>query len=128
MDITQQDLRSIGTQIDTYIELLKLTGEHKRRGRRPDPDKVNARIAAIDAELRSDRLRPTKRLVLLGKRDRLVKSIAEPDVSTETLGQLAEAEEAFVAGAAVWAQAKGVNREAFRSLGVPKPVLDEAGL
>jgi hypothetical protein len=109
------DARRQNQVVRDYLNALTTA---KPAGRRPSatPEQLQEQI---DAE--SD---PVKRVELIQRRldleDRLAAKQARPDLDS--------LQDAFVAVAADYATHKGITYTAFRELGVPAPVLQQAGI
>jgi ribosomal protein S21 len=109
------DARRQNQVVRDYLNALTTT---KPAGHRPSatPEQLQEQI---DAE--SD---PVKRLELIQRRldleDRLAAEQEQPDLDS--------LQDAFVAVAADYATRKGITYTAFRELGVPAPVLQQAGI
>jgi hypothetical protein len=109
------DARRQNQAVRDYLNALTTA---KPAGRRPSatPEQLQEQI---DAE--SD---PVKRVELIQRRldleDRLAADQERPDLDS--------LQDAFVAVAADYATRKGITYTAFRELGVPAPVLQQAGI
>lgn len=111
--------RNASRAVRSYLEAL----EHNRprRGRKRTPKTVQRQLDEVNAEM--ENTSGVRRLELIQRQIDLSNELASMS-QTVDIGAL---EQAFVDHAAVCASAKGISYNAFRSFGVPSPVLREAG-
>lgn len=113
--------RTEGRFVRVYLEALVL---HKpRRGRRPNVENVQARIAEVTAAIDSG-VDPIKRLHLIQQR----KELQEQTGETETADEFAEKEADFIKVAASYGARKGIEYATWREAGVSAEVLRAAGV
>ncbi len=112
--------REQGRAVRRYLEALEST--RPRRGRKRTPEKMEARLAAIDDALAT--ADPLSRVHLAQERLDLETHLAFGDnqVDLEAL----EAE--FIATAAAYGGRKGISHSAWREVGVEARVLKAAGI
>lgn len=112
--------REEGRIVKAYLEAISIP---KPRGRRVSPERIEEKLAAIEAALPHadplDRLKmEQERIELWAKRD----ALAGPEIDLDAL----EAE--FVKVAASYSARKGITKPAWRAVGVPAQVLRQAGV
>lgn len=100
-----------------YLEANK-----PRRGRKRSPESITTRLEAIETDLPT--ANPLKRLHLIQERIDLHAALEASEAGTD----LADLEASFVAVAASYGERKGITYSAWRELGVPAPVLAQAGI
>jgi len=112
--------REQGRAVRRYLEALEFT--RPRRGRKRTPEKMEARLAAIDEALAT--ADPLSRVHLAQERLDLEAHLAVGDnqVDLEAL----EAE--FIATACAYGERKGISYSAWREVGVEARVLKAAGI
>jgi hypothetical protein len=111
--------REQGRAVKTYLDALE---QHRpRRGRQRTPDSIKARLAAIEKE--SQDASSLKRLQLVQERRDL-----EVELAAKTAGKvdLSSLEADFVRVAKAYGDSKGITYGAWRELGVPAKVLEQA--
>ncbi len=106
--------------VDSYLKHLEEFGPPVRR--EMDRRRVESEMEAVSRELESAVGIP--RLDLLQRREDLARQLA--DLSGSDVAD--ELEQAFVAVAASYSERKGISYSTWREFGVPKAVLDEAGV
>lgn len=109
--------REVGRAVKVYLEAI---AEKRPKRGRPVADHAAA-LARIDAKLVGANV--MERLVLTQRRLDLVAASAAPQPV-----DLAELEAGFVKVAAAYSSRRGVSRRAWAFVGVPKAVLDRAGV
>jgi hypothetical protein len=112
--------RDQGRSVRRYLEALE--ANKPRRGRRRSPESMTKRLAAIETDLPT--ADPLKRLHLIQERLDLQAALEASEAGTD----LADLEAQFVAVAASYGERKGITYSAWRELGVPAPVLAQAGI
>lgn len=112
--------RQSGNAVRRYLEALE--SNRPKRGRKRTPDSIAARLKAVNEELAS--ASAIKRLNLLQEKENLEAELATP---TETI-DLASLEKEFAAHAAAYGQSKGISYATWRAMGVPAPLLTQAGI
>ncbi len=106
--------------VRSYLEAVD---ENKpKRGRKRNPENIAQRLATIEATLPS--ADPMTRLHLIQERSDLK---AELDASGKSV-DLTAVENDFVAVAKSYGQRKGIDYATWRELGVPRAVLQRAGI
>lgn len=107
--------------VSGYLEALE--AQRPKRGRQITPERLEARLAEIDAQLADD-LKPMKRLALMQDRRDVEAQLAaladEPDMSA--------VEAAFIAHAASFGARRGIAYATWREAGVPAELLGRAGI
>jgi hypothetical protein len=112
--------RDQGRAVRRYLEALE--ANKPRRGRRRSPESITKRLEAIETDLPT--ADPLKRLHLIQERLDLQAALEASEAGTD----LADPEAEFVAVAASYGERKGITYSAWRELGVPAPVLSQAGI
>jgi hypothetical protein len=112
--------RDQGRAVRRYLEALE--ANKPRRGRRRSPESITKRLEAIETDLPT--ANPLKRLHLIQERLDLQAALEATEVGID----LADLEAQFVAVAASYGERKGITYSAWRELGVPAPVLAQAGI
>lgn len=112
--------RDQGRAVRRYLEALE--ANKPRRGRRRSPESITKRLKAIETDLPT--ADPLKRLHLIQERLDLQAALESSEAGTD----LADLETEFVAVAASYGERKGITYSAWRELGVPAPVLAQAGI
>lgn len=112
--------RSSARTIRAYLEAIRAT--KPARGRRRTPDSIRKQLGAIEGEYASASAMRT--LELAQRRMDLAAELAKIQ-DGDRLGDL---QREFVKIAKSYAVRKGISRKAFREVGVPAAVLDEAGI
>jgi hypothetical protein len=112
--------RDQGRAVRRYLEALE--ANKPRRGRRRSPESITKRLQAIETDLPT--ADPLKRLHLIQERLDLQAALEASEAGTD----LADLEAQFVAVAASYGERKGITYSAWRELGVPAPVLAQAGI
>lgn len=108
-----------GAAVRRYLESLEVAA---RRGRRPDVDRLRRRLTEIDETL--DSLDPIGRLQALQERIDITKALTDLPNGEDA----AEALDGFIKHARPYARRKGISYQAFRQVGVPAAVLNQAGI
>lgn len=111
--------RAQARAIDAYLVAL---GERRRGGSRKTPEGTAKRLETVEAAITQSS--GLKRLALIQERLDLSSALANGDGHVD----LAELESRFVAVAATYSERKGISAKAWRAVGVPARVLQEAGL
>jgi hypothetical protein len=112
--------RDQGRAVRRYLEALE--ANKPRRGRRRSPESIGKRLEAIENDLPT--ADPLKRLHLIQERIDLQAALEASEAGTD----LADLEAQFVAVAAGYGERKDITYAAWRELGVPAPVLAQAGI
>ncbi len=112
--------REQGRAVRRYLEALEST--RPRRGRKRTPEKMEARLAAIDEALAT--ADPLSRVHLAQERLDLEAHLAVGDSQVDL--EALEAE--FIATAAAYGDRKGISYTAWREVGVEARVLKAAGI
>lgn len=112
--------RTQGRAVRLYLEALEST--KPKRGRKRTPESISKRIATIDATI--EEATPLQRLELTQERLDLEAELAADGDTVD----LSELEADFIKAAGPYATRKGISYAAFRSIGVPAPVLKAAGI
>lgn len=103
-----------------YLQALELY--RPKPGRKPRPENVSARIAAIDAQLAT--AEPARKVRLIQERLDRYSQLK----SLEAAADLASLEDDFVRVAGRYSKRKGITYEAWREVGIKPRVLRRAGL
>lgn len=103
-----------------YLEALETS--KPRRGRKPSKEKLQARLAEIEEQIAT--AGSIERLSLVQQRIDAQERLAGLD-ETEDISEL---EAGFVEHAKPYAESKGITYAAFREVGVPAAVLQQAGI
>ena len=103
-----------------YLETLEVS--KPRRGRPRTRDSIEKRLAALTAEIPS--AKPERRLQLIQLRIDLTAELARLDSVPDTASFIAE----FCRHAASYGARHNISVQAWREVGVPQAVLDEAGI
>ena len=105
-----------------YLEALE--AQKPKRGRQVSPEKLQARLADIDAQIAGGDLKPIKRLELMQDRKDIDAQLAaladEPDMTA--------VENAFITHATSFSQRRGIQYSTWREAGVPAELLGRAGI
>ncbi len=112
----RKDARAVGA----YLEFLET--HRPKRGRRRTEESITKRLAAIEEELVD--ASPLARLNMHQEQANLA---AELDAMKNQVDGT-ELREAFVEAAGRYAQSKGIQKAAFRQMGVDAATLREAGI
>jgi hypothetical protein len=108
------------TAVRDYLEALET--HRPKPGRRPSAESLNAKRAAIDAQI--GEAKPIKRLLLMQERRDVEAAIEALQVEPD----MASVEEGFAAHAANYGQRKGIQYATWREFGVPTDMLARAGI
>jgi hypothetical protein len=112
--------RAQGRAVRAYLEALET---HKpKRGRKRTPDSITRRLQRIEQELPG--ADPMKRLALTQERLDLERELT----SLQDGVDLTALEADFIAHAKAYSDNKGITYAAWRTIGVPAPVLASAGI
>lgn len=103
-----------------YLEALDRT---KKRGPKPDKKSLSKRLSDLEGQIGSED-DPAKRLELVQKRMDVEERLADIDDKPA----VDELEKEFVQVAAEYGERKGISYPAWREIGVPASVLQEAGV
>lgn len=114
--------RSDARQVKAYLEFLETN--KPRRGRRRTVESVQNRLAVVGEELASPKTSALARLNLFQEQVDLHQEIEQLD--TQVDGEPLRL--AFVEVAARYATNKGIERAAFRAMGVDAATLKQAGI
>ncbi len=112
--------RDQGRAVRRYLEALE--ANKPRRGRKRSPESITKRLEAVETDLPT--ADPLKRLHLIQERLDLQAALEASEAGTD----IADLEAQFVAAAASYGERKGITYSAWRELGVPAPVLTQAGI
>jgi hypothetical protein len=112
--------RDQGRAVRRYLEALE--ANKPRRGRKRSPESITKRLQAIETDLPT--ADPLKRLHLIQERIDLQAALEASEAGTD----IADLESQFVAVASSYGERKGITYSAWRELGVPAPVLTQAGI
>ncbi|MBW3664653.1 MAG: hypothetical protein KY469_16255 [Actinobacteria bacterium] len=103
-----------------YLEALDRT---KKRGPKPDKKALSKRLSDLEGQIGAED-DPAKRLELVQKR----MDVQERLTDIEDKPAVDELEKEFVKVAAEYGERKGISYPAWREIGVPASVLQEAGV
>ncbi len=103
-----------------YLEALETN--RPKPGRRPTAESLNAKKAAVDAQIAD--AKPIQRLNLMQERRDIDAAIEALQVEPD----MASVEEGFVAHAANYGRRKGIQYATWREFGVPTDMLTRAGI
>ena len=112
--------RSDARAVKAYLEYLE--NNRPKRGRRRTEESINARLDAIASELET--ASPLGRLNMFQEQTDLRSEL-------DAMGQKIDGSElraAFVEAAARYADSKGIEKAAFKQMGIDAPTLREAGI
>jgi hypothetical protein len=112
--------RTEGAAVRHYLEALR--ANKPKRGRKRTPDSINARLAAIDADLAD--ASPLDELRLVQERRDLQSELASMGAKVD----MSALEAGFVAVAKSYSQRQGISYATWRDVGVDAAVLKRAGL
>ncbi len=112
--------REQGRAVRRYLEALEST--KPRRGRKRTPERMEARLAAIDEEMAA--ADPLSRVHLAQERLNLEAHLAVGDSQVD----LEVLETEFIAAASAYGERKGISYTAWREVGVEPRVLKAAGV
>lgn len=112
--------RTESRAVKAYLEALETN--RPKRGRKRTPDSVNARLAAIDAQLADADV--VKRLTLVQERLDLLAELERMSTTVD----ISAAEAGFIAAAKAYGERKGISYSAWREVGVSAAVLKQAGI
>jgi len=110
--------REEGRIVRQYLEALEST--KPRRGRKRTPESIRKRLAVIDAQL--PEAEPLNRLHLVEEKQRLESELAHAGDTVD----IASLEKSFVKVARAYGERKGISYSAWRTVGVPASVLQQA--
>lgn len=113
--------REEGRTVRRYLDALD--AHAPKRGRKRTPESVRKQMAETIEKL-SNGVSPMERLELAQRRLDLEAEIA----ALESTDNMAELQAAFIKVAAAYSERKGITRAAWREVGVPPAVLNEAGI
>ncbi len=106
--------------VEVYLAMLE--EEPKVARRRKAAVEAEGRLVEVEAELET--ASGIDKLTLLQEREDLRRAVEGADDLTDT----SEIEAAFVAVASAYGERKGISYSTWREFGVPKPVLEAAGI
>ena len=106
--------------VDAYLRFLEVSGPRTKR--REERKRVEAEFDEINEQLPD--ATSIERLELLQRREDLNRALLD----LEETDHEDELERAFIAVAARYSERKGISYSTWREFGVPKPVLEEAGV
>lgn len=112
--------REQGRAVRRYLEALE--AQRPKRGRRRSEESMRKRLEAIESELPT--AEPLKRLHLAQERIDLTEALN----TTETAVDLDALQADFVAAAGEYGRRKSITYAAWREVGVPSSVLEQAGI
>ena len=110
--------REEGRTVRQYLEALEST--KPRRGRKRTPESIRKRLATIENQL--PEADPLNRLHLVEEKQRLEAELAHSGNTVD----LATLEKSFVKVARQYGDRKGISYSAWRTVGVPASVLQQA--
>jgi hypothetical protein len=110
--------REEGRVVRQYLQALEAA--KPRRGRKRTPDSIRKRLATIEATLPG--AEPLTKLHLVEEKHRLEAELSQ-NGNTVDLGAL---EKSFVKVARIYGERKGISYSAWRTVGVPASVLQQA--
>ena len=110
--------REEGRVVRQYLEALEST--KPRRGRKRTPESIRKRLATIESQL--PEAEPLNRLHLVEEKQRLEAELAH----TGDVVDLAALEKSFTKVARQYGERKGISYSAWRTVGVPASVLQQA--
>ena len=114
--------REQANAVRAYLDALE--AHRPKRGRKRTPQSITRRIAAIDAQYET--AGALKALQLLQERKNLEAELTA--MERDSGSDLDRLRRAFVKHARAYGQAKGIQPETWREIGVPPDVLREAGI
>ncbi len=112
--------RADARSVKAYLEFLE--NNKPKRGRRRTKDSINARLGVIETELAS--ASPLARLNLFQEQTDLHEEL-------EAMGRKVDGTElraGFIEAAGRYAESKGIQRAAFKQMGIDAQTLREAGI
>ena len=112
--------REEGRKVREYLEALE--ANKPRRGRRQTPESIRKRLAVIEQKIVD--ADPLNRVQLIQERMDLNKKLEANNNSVD----LPKLEKAFISSARDYSERKGISYAAWRELGVPPHVLQQAGI
>ena len=112
--------RSENKAVSDYLDALETN--RPRRGRKRTADAMKKRLEAIAEDLET--ASPIRRVQLVQERIDLEQAIV---ASVETV-DISDLEDAFIAAAVSYSGRKGITYSAWREVGVPAAVLQQAGI
>jgi len=112
--------REQGRAVRRYLEALD--AQRPKRGRRRSEESMRRRLEAIESELAT--ADPLKRLHLAQERIDLTEALS----TTETAVDLDALQADFVMAAGEYGRRKSITYTAWREVGVPSSVLEQAGI
>ena len=112
--------RAQGRAVRNYLEALD--AHRPKRGRKRTPDSIRKRLDKLDAELAS--ADPLRRLQLVQERMDLDAELTALDNKVD----IADFENGFIEAAAGYSERKSITYAAWREVGVPASVLQDAGI
>lgn len=115
------DGRAQSRAVKAYLEALETN--RPKRGRKRTPESISNRLSTIDGEL--ENADPLKRVNLIQEKINLEAEVKAATGDTVDMGAL---EANFVEAAAAYSASKGITYEAWREVGVSRPVLSKAGI
>lgn len=115
--------RELSKSVDAY---LKAIDQPKRRGRQLTPAQIKQRIA--DAKAKADESTGVAKVQALQDLRDLEARQAEIEQASVGKDDMAKLEAAFVKAAAEYSDAKGIDYQTWRQVGVPAAVLKKAGI
>lgn len=112
--------REEGRKVREYLEALE--ANKPRRGRRQTPESIRKRLDVIEQKITD--ADPLNRVQLIQERMDLNKKLEANNNSVD----LPKLEKAFISSARGYSDRKGISYAAWRELGVPPNVLQQAGI
>lgn len=112
--------REEGRKVREYLEALE--ANKPRRGRRQTPESIRKRLDVIEQKITD--ADPLNRVQLIQERMDLQKKLDANNNSVD----LPKLEKAFISSARGYSERKGISYAAWRELGVPPNVLQQAGI
>jgi hypothetical protein len=106
--------------VAAYLDALE--SNKPKRGRKRTPESIDKQLAALDEKL-AKAIALSRLQIIQDRMDLLAaKETLKADVDLSTF------EDDFVAVAKIYGDRKGISYAAWRELGVPAPVLKQAGI
>jgi hypothetical protein len=106
--------------VKQYLGALEVS--RPRRGPKPSPEKITAKLAKISEEI--ENASPLKRLDMLQEQIELYNQLEQLQQSTD----IAELENEFVRVARNYSERRGLTEQAWKAVGVSSDVIERAGL
>lgn len=120
--------RKAAAAIRRYLEALQAEAalKHRGPGRRHTPESLRKKLDKIESELVAGPASPLRELAL--RQEKLDVMAQLDELESAVAADPNDHVEDFIAVAKLYSDRKGVERKAWREMGVPAPVLDKAGV